>query len=171
MIHLAPLTLPTLICALLLQGCGGAQSSKPAHKASETPPPQSADSIQHPNEPLQRASSEAPDSPMTEAGEIRRTALNRLLEKGPAHLLTLVTTEPHRERGTFVGFKIVSFQSDTPHQLDLRKGDIVTAVNGLAIIKPDDYFRVFQNLNIATSIRIDIIRDNQKKTIILPIIE
>ena len=113
-------------------------------------------------------------SPETEAavpGQIRRADLNRVLDLGPGGLLALVETEPFREAGRFVGFRIVRFSNGDPSAVDLRAGDVLCAVNGLPIASPDDFFRAFQELKVASELRFDLFRDGASLTFQYPVVE
>ena len=104
-------------------------------------------------------------------GQIRRADLSAILSRGPGGVLTLVETEPYRESGRFVGFKIARFVEGAPKAVDLREGDILLSVNGLKIASPDDYYRAFQELQVASELRFDVLRDGAPKTLAYPIIE
>ena len=104
-------------------------------------------------------------------GAISRQALTAFISEGPAAVLARVTTEPARARGKFIGFRITAFHPEPPKAVDIRVGDIVVAVNGLKIITPEDYFRVFQELNVVSELRFDIIRNNQTLEKIYPVVD
>jgi len=86
-------------------------------------------------------------------------------------VLALVQTEPARANGRFVGFRIRAFAAEAPAAVDLRVGDVVVAVNGKSIISPDDFFRVFQELEVASEVRFDILRAGKKECIVYPILD
>ena len=111
------------------------------------------------------------DSPTTSNSAIRREALSRLLNRGPAALLAQVITEPHRANGRFVGFRITDFKVSVPTFLDLKRGDIIVAINGLKIVMPDDYFRVFNELKVASEIRFEMVRDGHTLERVYPIVD
>lgn len=104
-------------------------------------------------------------------GTIRRSDLNRVIADGPAALLAHVSTEPERQGRRFIGFRIAAFHPEAPSALDLQVGDVIITVNGLAIVTPQDFFRVFQELKVASELRFDIIRDNSRKSLVYPIVE
>jgi type II secretory pathway component PulC len=104
-------------------------------------------------------------------GAILRSDLNRVIAAGPAALLARVSTEPERQGKRFIGFRIAAFHPEAPSALELQVGDVIIAVNGLAIMTPQDFFRVFQELKVASELRFDIIRDNSRKSLVYPIVE
>ena len=83
----------------------------------------------------------------------------------------MVETEPVREGKKFVGFKITTFVHGDPKAIDLKAGDVLVGVNGKNIVSPDDYFRVFQELTVASELRFDILRSGTPKTVSYPIVD
>ncbi|MBW2276537.1 MAG: hypothetical protein JRF63_03530 [Deltaproteobacteria bacterium] len=106
----------------------------------------------------------------TPPGTIGRQQLDELLAGGPAPILALVETEPYRERGRFVGFRIVSFPKGEPSAIDLRTGDVILAVNGHRIERPEHYFEVFEALKTAEQLSFDVKRDGAKQQLVYPIV-
>jgi len=154
----------------LLAGCGGAtvDAEGPIQETNlteATPPPVDASSTEGGT-----SSSPAVD-PTLPPGAIWRAELRNILSAGPAAVLAMVETEPAREGKKFIGFKIVTFVHGDPKAVDLRPGDILVAVNGKKIVQPDDYFRVFQELAVASELRFDILREGQPKTLSYPVVE
>jgi type II secretory pathway component PulC len=103
-------------------------------------------------------------------GTIKRAQLDEFLAGGPAPILALVVTEPYRERGRFVGFRIVSFTQGEPAAIDLRPGDVILAVNGRRIERPEHYFEVFEALKQADAISFDLRRDGTDQQLVYPIV-
>lgn len=91
--------------------------------------------------------------------QIARGDLDAVLSRGPAGVLAMIQTEPVRDNGKFVGFRIAAFVPEAPSTIDLKIGDVLVAVNGQKIVVPDDYFRVFQELKVASELRFDVLRD------------
>jgi len=108
-----------------------------------------------------------PKSPAPEF--ITRRDLDVVLAAGPAAILAAVVTEPVRQHGRFVGFRITRFRGDSPKTIDLRAGDVILKANGRTIERPENYFAVFEELKIATQLRIDVLRNGEMKTLIYPI--
>lgn len=149
--------LPTITgLTVLAIGCGGA--------AAQTEIVETDISTQ-----IEAAESEAPTAPMT-PGTIARGELDELLADGPAPILAMVVTEPYRERGRFVGFRIVSFTQGQPTAIDLRPGDVILAVNGRRIERPEHYFEVFEALKQADQLSFDVRRDGVDQQLTYPIV-
>ena len=130
----------------------------------ESPSPASDEGAKAPSTAVSETEAAAP-------GQIRRADLNRVLELGPGGLLALVETEPFREAGRFVGFRLVRFSNGDPSAVDLRVGDVLRAVNGLPIASPDDFFRAFQELKVASELRFDVLRDGAPLTLQYPVVQ
>lgn len=154
-----------LIPLFLLAACGGAEketftpveetSLDASHSAFDKETPLETDA----------ASADSKAAP----GQIPRDDLHGVLAKGPGALLAMVETEPYRRNGRFVGFKIIRFTGGAPGAIALRKGDVIRAVNGFPVASPNDYFRAFQELSVASELRFDILRDGAPLLLAYPI--
>jgi type II secretory pathway component PulC len=144
----------------------------PSSTTARGPAPSGASSSAQSDSRQDRRAGDTDDAatPMTGDGAVRRSALDVLLTRGPGALLALVSTAPCKRNGRFIGFRIVAFNTPIPDGLDLRINDIVIAVNGLKIIMPDDYFRVFQALKVAGELRFELEREGKKLEQVYPIV-
>ncbi len=152
---------------LVLLGCGAAQKAEPAESAPLI------DESAHVSVAVADASGN-PDqatTPPLPPGAIQRADLLAVLVAGPAALLQKVVTEPVRKNGKFVGFRIAKFNQSPPTAIDLRPGDVVLSVNGRKIERPENYFQVFEELQVASELRFKLLRDNEVKTLLYPIID
>ena len=110
------------------------------------------------NAPLDGDSeSENEMAPRRTSGIIERDDLERVLDAGLGQYLQNVEMEPEFDRGSFVGFRIVSlFPGDLTYaSLDLRPGDIVTRVNGRAISRPEHASEIWEQLRTAPELVVD----------------
>ena len=148
--------LSTTLLAALAIGCGGT--------ATQTEIVETDISTQIEASP--RPELATPSTP----GTIDRSALDELLAGGPAPILGMVVTEPYRERGRFVGFRIVSFTQGEPTAIDLRPGDVILAINGRRIERPEHYFEVFEALKRADELSFDVKRDGVDQQLTYPIV-
>jgi type II secretory pathway component PulC len=155
---------------LAIAACGGTKTEifTPVEETSLDAPPSASEASDKEATPKKHADS---DDFQTASGKIQRDELLKVLAKGPGALLAMVETEPYRRNGRFVGFKIVRFASGAPGVIYLRRGDVIKAVNGLPVASPDDYFRAFQELQVASELRFDILRDDAPLLLTYPIIE
>jgi type II secretory pathway component PulC len=156
---------------LAIAACGGATAQTDAvQETSLAPEPSTSD--ESPTSSSGSGLSASPEKmPALPKGTIRRADLLRVLDKGPGALLAMVETLPYRENGRFVGFQIARFTTGAPRAVDLRDGDVILTVNGLAIATPDDFYRIFQELKGTSEIKFDIQRDNVKASFSYPVVE
>ncbi|OOZ41586.1 type II secretion system protein GspC [Solemya pervernicosa gill symbiont] len=77
-----------------------------------------------------------------------------------------INLSPVNQNGSFKGFRInrIDSRERKLRQLGLRRGDTITAVNGIALDNPMRGMEVLQNLNSATELQIDILRNGSQKT-------
>lgn len=104
-------------------------------------------------------------------GTLSRGELDAVLDAGIPAFLAKVETEPETADGRFVGFRIVSFfPGDARFAAGpVRVGDVVLAVNGLVIERPEHLFRVWQELRVASGLDIDILRGGRPERLSYPI--
>jgi type II secretory pathway component PulC len=147
--------IPIAICALT-GACGGAaeQTAVAETDIASEYASMEVETIQDPVEP----------------GTISRRDLDELLAHGPAPILAMVLTEPHRRAGRFVGFRIVAFPAGDPTAVDLRTGDVILAINGRRIERPEHYFEVFEALKTADEIELRLEREGRDQTLTYPIV-
>jgi type II secretory pathway component PulC len=142
--------------ALVGGGCGG----RPA--ASPTPPP--------PDEGMNVAD----DASVPTGAGIPRSLLKRMLVEGLGSFLQFVELDDHpvTVNGRFRGFRIVALRGPlfTP-AVDLRAGDVVTAVNGLPIERPEQAEAAFESLATARELRASIERDGVPRELVYPIVD
>lgn len=148
--HLVTLALSSL---LGLSGCGAASAARPA-------PPSVA------NAP---AASRAPVPSLEAAGQttIARAQLAIVLDGGLGRFFARVQTEPARENGRFVGFRIVALESalaaNDAAGVGVRAGDVVVRVNGQSIERPEQALAVWEGLRVASTLAIEYLRAGQRR--------
>lgn len=158
-------------CGLCLAACGGGQATGIEETRLAPSDDAAASEARAATPPPTAAQSEATEPAPLPEGHIRRADIRRVLANGPAGVLSMVRTEPSRTNGRFVGFQIVAFNVEPPTTIDLRVGDVLVAVNGKNIVSPDDYFRVFQELQVASELRFDLMREGRAESLVYPIDE
>jgi hypothetical protein len=136
----------TLACSLALGaatlGCGGSTSGAETETASAVTPETTQPST--------------PPQPRRE-GVIARDELLPVIEGGLGRFLGGVGTEPEVEAGRFVGWRITRLYPEDPrfHDLPLQLGDVVTRVNAQPIERPEQAFRVWDSLRVASELVVD----------------
>jgi type II secretory pathway component PulC len=156
---------------LFLFGCGGGTNEVSAasnHLVDAGRPVE--DAAKEPMKPTQEAAL-IDASTSTAPGTISRADLNAVLAKGPGQLLGKVETNAVFENKRFLGFQITAFIGEAPKTVDLRVGDVVLAVNGRKIERPEEYFAIFQDLAHASELCFDLMRDGEKRTLRYPIVD
>lgn len=169
-------TLAMLMSALFVVGCASSpdmrrNEERGPKKVMGTPPSEDSEDYEfaapppHPG-PYGRVGEYALDGNIgraSSAGEISRADLEELLKLGPSVIFTHVDTEPFREDGKFVGFRIIDASDSALSVMSpkLRVGDIVTHINLMRLERPDDYVQIWQELGEAQEIRVDFLRDQE----------
>lgn len=103
---------------------------------------------------------------------IQRATLNDVLSRGPGRFFAQMPVTPHRIRGHFVGFRLMAlYRHHPPSPNGVQVGDVVTAVNGVAIKRPNHFMEVWKGLKKARALRVNLLRDNQPLFITYQIIE
>jgi len=139
-------------CVVLLAACAGSQ-----HGSGGTTGGDGADAGPPPVEEL--------------TGELSRQTLSELLGRSVGDFLRHVEVENVREEGSFVGWRIERLPETKPAWLDVNVGDVVTAINGMPLERPDDAQRVWEILQVASEVRIDLTRDGERRSVRIPIEE
>jgi type II secretory pathway component PulC len=106
-------------------------------------------------------------------GEITRSELEAYLDNGPHNLLINVEVEPVIDANTFRGFRIALIHETAGPVTGsgLRTGDIITAVNGTNIGRPEGFMSVWESLWNASHLDVDIIRDGRAQSLRWVIVE
>jgi len=95
-------------------------------------------------------------------GEILARYRDQVLQN-PRSLIELVRPVPHRENNRFVGFRL--YPGSKPalfRQLGLRPGDLVTAVNGIALDSPARGMELLNDLRTSESLAVTIRRGSEQ---------
>ena len=104
------------------------------------------------------------------AQRIRRVAVNEVVAAGLGQWLSGVQIERVLEGRKFKGWRIVVLHLANPcyAAVDLRPGDVVTAVNGKgpkALERPESSQEIFESLKKASAIEVNYMRDGKAKVI------
>jgi general secretion pathway protein C len=147
----------SILCLVLLAGCGG---------ASEPPPERPASAAAEP-------AAEPEPPPIETSGVIHRSELDPVLAAGLGRFLGGVGTEPHVEEGRFVGFRLTRLYPDDDRfeDIDLRPGDTVMRVNGQPIERPEQALQVWESLRVASELMIEYLRDGERREIRFAIVD
>ncbi|MEM7605205.1 MAG: hypothetical protein AAF411_07595 [Myxococcota bacterium] len=96
-------------------------------------------------------------------GEIERSTLSYVVDRGLANFLRGVRVQPHLNGDEFVGHRIVSMYPDDPRftALPIQPGDTVTRVNGQSIERPEQAYEVWSGLRVSSELVIDYLSGGQ----------
>ncbi len=82
------------------------------------------------------------------------------LKTDPQQLMDLVRTQPYRENGKLVGYKIRPGKDrKLLRKFGLRSGDVVTAVNGVALDNPIKGLEILRDLSTSSQVSVSIKRN------------
>lgn len=164
----------TLVVALSFAvGCG-AKQKKDEEVKLHTPPEDSAVAL--PEGPpilleksrLENKNVENVSKEKAHGISLSRADLDEFVALGPPFALSVVTVEPSKRNGKMFGYKIVDLTKDAETQLKphLVRGDVITHINGLKLLTPDDYFAAWKTLASTSTVRIDFVRDTKPTHVI-----
>lgn len=126
-------------------GCGGSN----APVAAPAPPP----------------APKAP-APAPPKDTLDRKDVIAAIDAGFGRFLGLVEVEPALEKGAFVGWSIVALRPPEFWEgVDLKPGDVVTAVNGLRIERDTEAFAAFQALRDADGVNVSYRRGGEARAL------
>jgi type II secretory pathway component PulC len=96
----------------------------------------------------------APPGKGLRTGTIARDRLVATLDAGPAMFLRQLEVAPHMAGDRFVGWQLVQLIDHTGplHDLDLVPGDVLLAINGKPLARPEQLQTVWDSLRTANEI-------------------
>jgi len=110
----------------------------------------------------------------TDDHKIARSTVTDAVAMGLGAFLQNVTIDdqPVRVGGKFHGFRIAAL-SNAPFwaTVDLKPGDVVTAVNGLPIERPEQAQTAFESLQVASELHVSVERDGQPHDLVYAIVD
>jgi hypothetical protein len=122
--------------------------------------PKAGAAIDEPRAPTYEELPEAPPGVTAREGSIDRAALIAVLDAGPGPLLSHFEVAAETDGERFEGWRLVAF--DPKHRdfegVDLVPGDVLVALNGAAIARPDELQTIWDGMRTADVITADIRR-------------
>jgi type II secretory pathway component PulC len=151
--RLAPLALPLAIAA-----CGG------------SPPPAAVQplSVRMP------AQAQAAGGATVHDHKLARSAVHDVVAQGLGAFLQRLELDeqPVLAGGKFRGFRIATLRDARFWEgVDLKPGDVVTAVNGFPIEHPEQAQTAFDSLEVASELRVTYDRDGQSRELVYAIVD
>jgi hypothetical protein len=107
---------------------------------------------------------EAPAGKGMRTGRIERARLIAVLDHGPGEFLRQLEVTPHMEGDRFVGWQLVQLidRAGPLADVDVVPGDVLLAVNGQPLSRPDQLQTVWDSLRGANEVVADLWRGNAK---------
>lgn len=106
----------------------------------------------------------APPGKGLRAGTIARAQLVAVLDAGPGNLLRQLEVAPHMSGDRFVGWQLVQLLDGSAwlHDVDVAPGDVLLAINGQLLARPEQLQTVWDSLRTANEIHAQMWRGDQK---------
>jgi S1-C subfamily serine protease len=139
-----------------LLGCGGGASATPAVRI-----------------PAPTASAAPPTHAGAADHTLARSSVHSVVAQGLGAFLQHVELDdrPALVGGKFRGFRIAALRDGSFWSgVDLKAGDVVTAVNGFPIERPEQAQKAFESLDVSSELRVSYERDGQPRELVYPIV-
>lgn len=106
----------------------------------------------------------APPGKGTRTGTIDRARLTAVLDAGPGAFLRQVEVTAHLDGQRFVGWQLVQLvdRASPLAAIDVAPGDVLLAVNGNPLSRPDQLQTVWDGLRKANAVTAELWRGNTK---------
>lgn len=151
---------PAWVLALLLPACGGATAATSAPDTASIP---------------KTAASAKPQTPAASLDHtLARSAVDAVVDQGLGAFLQRVDLDDHpvMADGKFHGFRIANLRGPAFWAgVDLKPGDVVTAVNGFPIERPEQAQTAFESLQVASQLKVDYDRDGKPRELVYAIVD
>lgn len=114
--------------------------------------------------PAEAPRPEAPAGKGLRTGTIERAKLIAVLDGGPGTFLRQMEVSPRMDGERFVGWQLVQLLDRTGplHDVDVAPGDVLLAINGQSISRPDQLQTIWDSLRTANEVRAQLWRGNGK---------
>jgi type II secretory pathway component PulC len=148
--------------AVALGACGSSRPPAASAPPSAAPPPPASASAG------EVAASAAPGKTLS------RSAVRAVVARGLGAFLQHVEFDerPVFIGGKFHGFRIAALHDDSFFRgVDLKPGDVVTAVNGFPIERPEQAESVFESLQVASELRVTYEREGHARELVFAIVD
>jgi hypothetical protein len=146
--------------AIAVAACGPMPATRPPSFDEDLGRPAVATETA-PVEPTRR---DAPPGPGARTGTIDRARLVAVLDGGPGAFLRQLEVTPRMTGDRFVGWQLVQVldRGGMLVGIDIAPGDVLLAVNGRPLSRPDQLQALWDSLRTANEIRADLWRGDTK---------
>lgn len=119
------------------------------------------------------SSNRIPSGNITQVSPQATQALKEYRQKlvtDPQSVMNTVRAEPYRQGGELKGYRIFPGKDkELFNQIGLQPGDVVVAINGIALDSPLKGLEVMQNVTDATEVNMEVIRNGVSQTFSVPL--
>ena len=154
---------------VFLVACGPKVSTNPTPFDEDLPreraaPEPAAEAAPAEIAPVDEPRPEAPPGKGLRSGTIERAKLNAVLDAGPGKFLRQFEITPRMKGNRFVGWELVQVidRGGALVDVDVVPGDVLLAVNGKPIARPDQLQAMWDSLRTANEVRAQLWRGNAK---------
>ncbi len=152
------------LVAVLVAACAPKVAPKPVSYDEELPKQEAAAARPAPAAVADDKRPEAPKGKGLREGTIARAKLLAVLDAGPGMFLRQLEVAPRLDGNRFVGWQLVQL---IDHQsplvdVDVVPGDVLLAINGNPLARPDQLQTVWDSLRTAHEITAQMWRGNDK---------
>ncbi|MGE0551554.1 MAG: hypothetical protein AB7O24_17900 [Kofleriaceae bacterium] len=151
---------PAMLLVLAL-GCAPKVSTTPSTFDEDL----GAEAVAAPSEPLRDEQRPiAPPGKGLRTGTIQRERLLAVLDAGPGMFLRQLEVTPRMNGDRFVGWQLVQVidHAGPLHDLDVVPGDVLLAINGKPLSRPDQLKSVWDSLRTANTVTAQLWRGDAK---------
>ena len=152
-----------LLCLALL-ACGPKVDPRPSFDEDLGAPQNKAEPAASPTSTEAAPRPVAPPGKGLRTGSITRAHLIAVLDSGPGAFLRQLEVTPRMDGNRFVGWQLVQLldRSGPLVDVDLVPGDVLLAVNGKPLARPDQLQTLWDSLRTATSVNAELWRGDAK---------
>jgi hypothetical protein len=150
-----------LLCCAVLTACGPKVSVKGSAFDEDL---ESRTVEAAPAAPVEQPRVEAPPGKGLRSGTIERAKLIAVLDGGPGAFLRQLEVTPRMDGNRFIGWQLVQLldRKGPLVDVDVAPGDVLLAVNGRTISRPDQLQSVWDSLRTANELRAQLWRGEAK---------
>ncbi len=151
------------LVVLLALGCGPKVSTTPRMIDDDLDVRATTDPAEA-TEPRTGSRVVAPPGKGLRSGTITRARLVAVLDAGPAMFLRQLEVAPRLLGDRFVGWQLVQLldRRSPLHDVDLAPGDVLLAINGKPLARPDELQTVWDSLRTANEVAVQLSRGDRK---------
>ena len=115
----------------------------------------------------------APESALTDAGELKRSFVISFWQRGPHALLGAVELVPGRVEGRLLGLQVQAIHESGEFltEAGIVPGDIIMSVNGEDVIFPEQFMELWDAMPEANTLTVRLLRGENTQTLEWPIID